>query len=308
MERLKIAITGASGFVGANLVRYLAPSYNVYALTRNKDPWRLNKEFNLIKFDIKDRQSVRDLLTSLKPDVLIHCAAYGGYHFESDPREIIETNVTGSFNVLDASKDIPIVINVGSSSEYGIKYTPMNEGDLVSPVTSYAMSKALQTELFSRVANSVTLRLFSVYGYYEEKHRLIPYIIYSAIKGRKPILSNRNNVRDFVFIEDVAKAFSLTIHEFEKIDKGTVFNVGSGVQTSVGDVVRELGIDAEWNSSVRAQEPERVWQADISKIRRELNWYPEYSLKEGLRKTRDWMEKNIILYEVEANDKFSRFV
>ena len=91
MERLKIAITGASGFVGANLVRYLAPSYNVYALTRNKDPWRLNKEFNLIKFDIKDRQSVRDLLTSLKPDVLIHCAAYGGYHFESDPREILKT-------------------------------------------------------------------------------------------------------------------------------------------------------------------------------------------------------------------------
>ncbi|MGC8618734.1 MAG: NAD-dependent epimerase/dehydratase family protein [Thermoplasmata archaeon] len=308
MEGLKIAITGASGFVGANLVRYFNPSNEVYALTRSTNPWRLNKEFNLIKFDVKERQVVRDVLSTLKPDVLIHCAAYGGYHFETNVREIVETNVIGSINVLDASKGVPIVINVGSSSEYGIVDRPMNEEDLAAPVTPYAMSKTLQTELFHYGAHSITLRLFSVYGYYEEKHRLIPYIIYSTIKGRKPVLSNKNNVRDFVFIEDVADAFSRTIQKFEKIEKGTVFNVGSGVQMSVGDVVKEMGIDTEWNSSVKAEEPERVWQADISKIKRELNWYPKHSLSEGLRKTRIWMEKNIELYEMEDYDKFSRSV
>ena len=308
MERLKIAITGASGFVGANLVRYFADLHEIYALTRNSKSWRLNKEFNQIKFDVKDRQLVRDVLYSLKPDVLIHCATYGGYHFETDTREIIETNVLGSMNVLDASKDVSFVINVGSSSEYGIKNRPMKEGDVAVPVTPYAMSKALETELFRSAVNSVTLRLFSPYGYYEEKHRLIPYIIYSSIKRQKPILSNKNSVRDFVFIEDVAEAFSLTIQKFEKIEKGTTFNVGSGVQMSIEDVIREMGIKVEWNSSGRAEEPNRKWQADITKIKNEMGWEPKNSLGEGLGKTKRWMERNIELYEVDENDKFAGYV
>ena len=102
MERLKIAITGASGFVGANLVRYFAVSNEIYALTRNANPWRLSKEFNLVNFDVKDKQVVREVIATLKPDVLIHCAAYGGYHFETEPRKIIETNIIGSLNIAEA--------------------------------------------------------------------------------------------------------------------------------------------------------------------------------------------------------------
>ena len=308
MERLKIAITGASGFVGANLVRYFAVSNEIYALTRNANPWRLSKEFNLANFDVKDKQVVREVIATLKPDVLIHCAAYGGYHFETEPRKIIETNIIGSLNIVDASKEVPIVINVGSSSEYGVKNKPMEEEDTIAPTTPYAMTKALQTKLFASAQNSITLRLFSVYGYYEEKHRLIPYIVYSAIKKQKPILSSKSNVRDFVFIEDVVNAIALAIQKFEKIKKGSVYNVGSGVQKSVLDVVNEMGIEAVWDTSVRQEEPDRKWQADITKIKNELGWEPKNSLGEGLRKTREWMERYIELYEVDENDKFARFV
>ena len=308
MEGLKIAITGASGFVGANLVRYFNSENEVYALTRNTNPWRLSKEFNLVSFDVKDRQVVRNVVTTLRPDVLIHCAAYGGYHFETEPREIIETNIIGSLNVVDASREVPIVINVGSSSEYGVTNKPIKEEDTIAPTTPYSMTKALQTKLFASSPNSITLRLFSVYGYYEEKHRLIPYIVYSAIKKQKPILSSKSNVRDFVFIEDVTNAFALAIQKFEKIEKGSIFNVGSGVQKSVLDVVNEMGIEVGWDTSVRQEESDRKWQADITKIKNEMGWEPKNSLGEGLGKTKRWMERNIELYEVDENDKFAGYV
>ena len=308
MEGLKIAITGASGFVGANLARYFAVSNEIYALTRNANPWRLSKEFNLVNFDVKDKQVVREVIATLKPDVLIHCATYGGYHFETEPRKIIETNIIGSLNIVDASKDVPIVINVGSSSEYGVQNKPTEEEDTLAPTTPYAMTKALQTKLFASARNSITLRLFSVYGYYEEKHRLIPYTVYSAIKKQKPILSSKSNVRDFVFIEDVTNAFALAIQKFEKIEKGSIYNVGSGVQKSVLDVVNEMGIEVGWDTSVRQEEPDRKWQADITKIKNELGWEPKNSLGEGLRKTREWMERHIELYEVDENDKFTGYV
>ncbi len=308
MEGLKIAITGASGFIGSNLVRYFNSSNEVYALGRNNNPWRLSKEFNLVNFDVKDKQVVREVIATLKPDVLIHCAAYGGYHFETEPRKIIETNIIGSLNVMDASREVPIVINVGSSSEYGVTNEPMDEGNIVAPTNPYAMTKALQTKLFASARKSITLRLFSVYGYYEEKHRLIPYIVYSAIKKQKPMLSNESNVRDFVFIEDVMTAFARAVQKFEKTEKGSIFNVGSGVQKSVRDVVNELGIEAVWGAPIRQKEPDRKWQANITRIKNELGWEPKNSLGEGLRKTREWMEKNIELYEVEENDKFARYV
>ena len=307
MERLKVAITGASGFVGANLIRYLDEKHEVYSLTRSRNSWRVGNSFNTINFDIRNRDRVYEILKQLKPDLLIHCATFGGYHFEMGTREIVETNVIGSLNVINASASIPMVINVGSSSEYGVKLAPMREEDISAPISDYAMSKALQTSLFRSIPNSITLRLFSVFGYYEEKHRLIPYLLYSSIKDQKALLSNKKNVRDFVFVEDVCRAFSLVIENFEKIEKRSVFNIGSGEQKTVENVVNELKVNVEWNSSVREKEPSQMWQADITKIREEVGWEPRNSLREGLRKTRMWMEKNIELYEVDNNDKLTIF-
>lgn len=307
MERLKIAITGASGFVGSNLVKYFDKNHSVFALTRNTNSWRL-PSFDPIYFDIKNRQGVMDVIRKIRPDVLIHCAVYGGYHFENNVEDIIETNIFGTLNVLDVCKNVSLFVNTGTSSEYGIKKSKMKETDELAPGTNYAMSKALITNLLlSRKINSVTMRLFSVYGYYEEKHRLIPYLLYSSIKGERARLSNKNNVRDFVFVEDVAEAYALAIQKHNKLDRCTVFNVGSGKQTRVEDVVKKLGVKVEWVPTVRKKEPDRVWQADIGKIKRELGWKPRHTLGEGLNKTKAWMEENIGLYEDERNDKRTRF-
>ena len=271
MERLKIAITGASGFIGSNLVRHFDDKHEVYALARQTDNWRLGTNFNILKFDVRKSYVVQDVIKRLKPDVLIHCATYGAYHFETEPKKIIETNILGSLNLINASIDVPMIINVGSSSEYGIRTTPMREDDTTAPVNDYAISKVLQTNLFRSARNSITLRIFSAYGYYEEIHRLIPYLVYSSIKNQKATLSKKSNVRDFVFIEDVVDAFSLTIQRYSTIKEGSVFNVGSGHQRTIEDVANEIGVYVEWDLSVRPEEPTRMWKADISKIKEELS-------------------------------------
>ncbi len=297
MERLRIAITGASGFVGANLVRHFANDHEVFALSRNKNNWRLG-DIDTVFFDLQNRPNVRETITKIKPDVLIHCAVYGGYPFERNTDTIISTNILGSMNVIDACNGVPLFINTGSSSEYGIKSGAMRETDIPEPYTDYAMSKALVTDLLKAgKINAVTLRLFSVYGYFEEKHRLVPCLLYSAIKGTTATLSSKNNVRDFVFIEDVAKAYELIIKKSKDIASGSIFNVGSGRQSRVGDVANMVKAKVEWSSKIREKEPDRIWKADTHKIRKELGWTPEYSLSEGLKKTKKWMATNIKFYE-----------
>jgi nucleoside-diphosphate-sugar epimerase len=308
MERLKIAITGASGFVGANLVRYFSEKNEVFALARNINSWRLTDIQNKIKLDITNREKVANTFKKIKPEVTIHCAVYGGYHFEKDTRKIIDININGGLNVLDACKNNSIFINTGSSSEYGIRHNIMKEDDKVAPNTAYAMSKALITNVSkSHDFKAITLRLFSVYGYYEETHRLIPSIINAAINFETVKLSNPNNVRDFVFVEDVCRAYDLAIRKHNRLDAGDVLNVGSGRQSSVRDIVKMTGVKVSWSIGVREKEPKRIWKADISEITKKLNWKPENTLKEGLLKTRKWMENNIVFYEVGNSGKYSKF-
>ena len=307
MERLRIAVTGASGFVGANLVNSLKDRHEVFALSRSSNNWRLDG-FDTERVDITDRERTISIIRGLKLDVIIHCAVYGGYHFETDTRQIIDTNIIGTMNVIDACDNTTFFINTGSSSEYGIRDSPMKESDLIRPNTDYAMTKALITNLLvSKGIYSTTLRLFSVYGYYEERHRLIPTVLYSMIRGTDLVLSNRHNVRDFIFVEDVVRAYNAVIAKRDKLEMGEIFNVGTGKQTSVEDVVKITKAKVRWNSEVRTPEPERVWQADISKIKSELGWEPEYDLRTGLDKTKRWMEENIEFYEEEKNDKRGKF-
>jgi len=310
MERLKIAVFGASGFVGANITSYFSQKgHNVYASTRKRDvkeSWRLRSmpkgTFSLLPCDMSSISETRSAINAVRPDVVINCSTYGGYYFEKDTRKIIGTNIIGTLNLLDSSKNVPIFINTGTSSEYGLRQTPMKESDKLAPDTDYGMSKALITSIVSTHKSAITLRPFSVYGYYEERYRLIPTLLYSLIRHRRPALADKNNVRDYVFTEDLARAYELSIKNYDKY-KGEIYNLAAGKQVRTIELVKMLGLKAEWNKSVHKKEPKRMWQADLSKIKAELGWQPKYSLSEGLKKTREWMEQNIALYEDERNDK-----
>lgn len=314
MERLKIAITGATGFVGANLVTYLRKrNYEVYPMVRkDSNTWRLSHSRNDIDvsyIDIEDRNNIFKSVRKIKPDVLIHTASYGVYPYENYRNKIYRTNLNGTMNVVDAgiAAGVPFIINTGTCSEYGKKDRPMKESDEIHPETDYATSKSLATQYCAFKSNKetkiITLRLFTPYGYYEHRSRLIPYLLYSSINGTKVSLSSPSNVRDFVFIEDVINAYKLAIINKNKIDTSTILNIGYGKQHKLVDLVRIVSrlsgrnLDVEWTGEKRRPgDGIKMWQANINKARNIIGWKPMVSLDKGLMKTSIWIKENIELY------------
>lgn len=314
----KVLITGSTGFIGANLVRrFLKIGAEVYILTRTtSNKWRINdvlKDVNEYCVDLLDYEKLELIILDIKPEIIFHTAIYGGYLFQKDIKQIIESNFIGTVNLVNACKkgDFELFVNTGSSSEYGIKSKSMTEEDILEPVNDYGVSKAAGTLYCQAVARRekipiVTLRLFSPYGYYEEPTRLIPSVVISCLKGRNPEVSSPNSVRDFIFIEDVIDAYMKVI-ETSNIG-GEIFNIGYGRQQSVGEVVNKIveltanNVRPEWGGVPKWAIEPNVWQADIAKAKDVLKWEPKYSLEEGLAKTVKWFMENMILHDKQQKE------
>ena len=322
MERLTILIAGGTGFIGSNLVHFfLNQGHEVAATIRDQSNLcRLSDLLNDIEFfklDIINREKINDAFNSFKPDVVINTIAYGGYHFETDSGRIFDNNFYGTMNLVEAyiNSNAELLINTGSSSEYGFKNHPMSEQDILEPLGSYAVSKAVAT-LYSRSRSIeterkiVTLRLFSAYGEFEEPHRLVPYLVTTSIRGRTAKLNDPNNVRDFIYVKDICNAYMNLIERQAKIGFGEIFNLGSGIESKVGeivDIIEKISgkkLKVEWKySDERKGDKALRWLAEMSKMEEILNWRPKYSLENGLFTTYSWMEKNIEKYEVIENSK-----
>jgi nucleoside-diphosphate-sugar epimerase len=309
----KVLITGATGFIGANLTRtFLEKGADVSILTREKsNKWRIEDILcNLSEYcvDLTDRQELEKAISHIHPEIILHTAVYGGFPFQKDFKKTFETNLIATINLLETCEKtgFELFINTGSSSEYGIKKEPIKESDILRPLTHYGISKALAT-LFCRMQSKpglpvVTLRLFSPYGYYEEPTRLIPSVILSCLKGESPRVSSPNPVRDFIFVEDVVDAYLKVVENKDRVGD-ELFNIGYGVQYSVEEVVNKIifltgnRVKPEWGSVSNARVEPQIWQADISKAKDFLKWVPEYSLDKGLDKTIKWFGENKLYYE-----------
>jgi len=302
LSRKSVLITGGAGFIGANLVRKLALlNYDVNLLIRpSTDLWRLKKilpQFKIHTIDISDIKNLKKTVTQINPKIIIHLATYSQYRNQADFKQMVETNIKGTLNLLTASKDIDydIFINTGSSSEYGIKNTPMKETDLLEPISFYAATKASTTVLCQVFAKEyqkpiVTLRPFSVYGPFEEKERFIPTIIKSVIENKTIKLTPGNQRRDFINVQDVVDIYVKTIEKGKSL-AGQILNMGTGVEYTNDEVVKTLfKITGKKVKIEKGAFPKRLWDtshwvADVSKTKKLLNWKPGFTLEEGLRNT-----------------------
>lgn len=312
----KAFITGATGFIGANLTRRLLDEgYEVFVLLRkSSNIWRIKDILNklhLIYADISDLAALKKAMADFSPDYIFHLATYGAYpDMQEDEEKIIKTNIIGTYNLLQVTKDIgyKCFINAGSSSEYGIKDSPMSENDLLEPKNMYGASKAsvsLLCQSFSRVhdKNVVTLRPFSVYGPYEEGFRLIPTVIINCLNNKNTPLTSGEQKRDFIFVDDFIDVY-LKVMNMANIS-GEIFNVGSGTDTTIKEVSEKICKLANRGKNLlefgkkkmRTAEAIKSWKADTSKIKNVLNYEPKNSLDDGIKKTLDWFSKNIHLYD-----------
>lgn len=315
-KKNKILITGATGFIGSNITRYLIEHYKIkpYIIVRKtSNMWRIKNILEMVNIyyvELIDSKNLKKVIFEVKPNIIVHTAVYGGYYFQKDKEMIFKTNFWATFNLLNICNEIDyeLFINTGSSSEYGIKNKPMRESDLLEPISDYGVSKAAATLYCQSLAKRekkpiVTLRLFSPYGYYEDKERLIPSVIISCINQKDPMCSSPNSVRDFIFIEDVVESYIKVIENKEKCI-GEVLNIGFGQQHTVKEVVDEIikntypVLKPKWDVINNPRTEPKIWQADISKLEKILGWQPRYSLEEGLKKTIKWFKENLYLYSI----------
>ena len=302
----RVLLSGGSGFVGANLARrLLGDGHEVHLLLRpGFRPWRIEEiraHLRLHTAVLDDRESVARVVASVRPEWVFHLAAHGAYPTQTDIDAMIRTNLAGTASLLDAclATGCSAFVNAGSSSEYGFKDHAPAETEPLEPNSAYAVTKAAAT-MYCRLqarrhdAWVPTLRLYSVYGPYEEPTRLLPTLIARGLQGRLPPLVAPETARDYVFTEDVVDALLLAAVR-RGGDLGAVFNVGSGVQTTLREIVelarRLLGITEEprWGSLPPRQWDTSVWVADNHLIAETLGWRPAHTLEQGVKAMIDWM-------------------
>ena len=314
IKNKKVLISGVTGFVGANLLRRcVKDGAKVYIFTRpTSDKWRISDLKSCVKqycVDLSDAQALKKCVDDIKPDIIFHIAVFGGRIDQSNIYTIMQTNFLGTVNLLNACMDVgfELFVNTGSSSEYGIKDSPMKEGDSLEPISDYGVSKAASTLYCQAIAKRekkpiVSLRLFSPYGYYEDKDRLIPSVILSCLNETTLQLSSPGHVRDFIFIDDVVDCYLKAVKYSDKITS-EVLNVGFAKQHSIEEVVDNVmqltGSKASpgWGEAINLRSEPKMWQADIARTQQVLDWKPSYDLNKGLKKTVDWFRKNSFLYK-----------
>lgn len=312
-SRKKILITGATGFIGSNLLRYfMNEGADIYIFTRKEsDKWRINDVLTRVKefrVDLTDKDGLSRIVARISPQIILHTAVYGNFPHHSDSKRIMDVNLKGTVNLIDSCKglDFELFVNSGSSSEYGLKLHPVDEQDSLKPLGTYGASKAAAGLYAQKTAQAynkpiITLRLFSPYGYFEDANRLVPSVILSCLRGRRLKLSSPHSLRDFVFIEDVVEAY-VKAFKNRKMVSGGIFNIGSGSQHTIKYVVTKIigltgsKIKPEWGSLHNPRIEPKHWQANIRKAKEELDWLPGYNLDKGLSKTINWFKRNIDLY------------
>lgn len=303
-----IFIFGASGFIGANLLEtILKYRKDCYAITHNpRYAWRLKlleiATENILHCDINYKKSVESLFKEYQPKTIFNLSAYGAYSKQNNVGLIYETNIIGTVNILEMCKDIKAYIHAGSSSEYGLNSANPSENSELLPNSHYSVSKVTTSYLLSFYARNfnlpcLNLRLYSIYGPWEEPDRLMPKIIECALTDSYPPLVSPATTRDFVYIDDCVEAFINAANKVNKDNSGQSINIGSGQKTTLQQLVDfskkifNIQKDPVWGSMENRSWDTAEWYGNYDKANTLIQWQPKTSLEQGLKKFAEWQRK-----------------
>jgi dolichol-phosphate mannosyltransferase len=301
-----ILVLGAGGFVGANLLRMLLKHRDdVYGVVRSAPAWRLEgvESRHIFEINLTDLAATRNMVGNVGPATLFDCIAYGAYSFETDYNLIYRTNFLALVQLVEllAQTGFTALVHAGSSSEYGLNSAGPLEDASLQPNSHYAVSKAAGSDYITfagkvRRLPVVNLRLYAVYGPYEDVSRLVPNLVARGLQGEYPPFVDPATSRDFVFVDDVCEAFILAAAKLTPDIYGESFNIGSGRKTTMAELAeiarQAFAIKAEpafGAMAARAWDHLADWYADPGKAERLLGWAAKTSLADGLERTAVWL-------------------
>lgn len=304
----RVLITGATGFIGSHLVqRLIGEKLEVGIIKREySDVWRIKGLLDktaTYDVDLRDAQGVSNAVSHFRPDVIFHLATY--YAVDHKPQEIplmVDTNVLGTINLLEASKEsmVKLFVNTSSCFVYQESKDKLRENADLSPLNLYALTKIQAEQACAFYAEkydlrAITFRLFPPYGPVDHERRLIPYAIKSLLEGEKPKMTTGKQRWDFVYVDDIVDAYFKVLSISELPQKHEIFNIGTGNAVSIREVVsriREIiGTELEPDWGAIPHRGNEVWFtcADISKAENFLRWQPKTQIMgEGLELTVEW--------------------
>jgi NAD dependent epimerase/dehydratase len=314
----RVLVTGADGFIGSHLVeRLLAEDAQVRAFCLytslgtlgwldELDP-AIADRLDVHVGDIRDARSVRTAVAGM--DLVLHLAALIAipYSYQA-PASFVDTNVTGTLNVLEAVRDAgtPRMVHTSTSEVYGTPQTvPIREGHPLQGQSPYSASKIAADQLCHAYACSfgtpvVTLRPFNTFGPRQSARAVIPTILGQLLAGVDEVwLGSLGPRRDFTYVEDTVDGF-VRIAEAD-LPPGDVVQLGTGRAVSIGEVLAAccdvVGRHVRARTAAERVRPAasevQVLLSDPTRATRALGWKPAVGLEDGLARTADWLRPRV---------------
>jgi NAD dependent epimerase/dehydratase len=323
IKNKKVLVTGAGGFVGSYLVEALVRSgakVKAFVHYNSRNDWgmledvdkNILRKVEVIASDLRDADAVRKAVQG--QEVVFHLGALIGIPYSYvNPRDVVDTNVGGTLNVLTSALDFKVerIVHTSTSEVYGTaQYVPMDENHPANPQSPYAASKMAADLLALSFHRSYDLpvgvvRPFNVYGPRQSARAVIPSIIIQALLKKTVNLGSIFPTRDLTFVTDSASGF-IAFAECKKT-VGEVVNLGSSREISIGELIKTVSTCLNKKIKVtqdkkrirpEKSEVERLF-SDSRKAKALFGWNPEIDMEKGIRKTISWIEKNIDKYKQE---------
>lgn len=281
---MKILVTGASGFIGSYLMKYLSRNHIVHGLSRSK------KSQNVFQISLSDKQKLAKHMKKYKYDAVVHLAASLE---ESMPLDMFIKNCVSTANILECCTETNVTKVIFSSSQlvYGkSEYLPIDEDHPINPTSNYALSKLICEEICKMYHNTYglpiqILRLSSVYGPGQSPKYIIPTMMINSINNKDIEINHYKNglqLMDFVHVKDVCKAISLACKSKSKFG---IYNIASGKPITANDIADKISqiIQIHTISASIDRETNHLFY-DISNAERELGFKPVVKLEKKILK------------------------
>lgn len=321
----KVLVTGAGGFIGSHVVEELLDhGYAVRALVHYNSESRTGnlrfvstdapaKKLEIVFGDVCDGRLVQEIARGC--EAILHLAALIGIPYSYvAPRSYLETNASGTMNVLEAARTLQVgrVVITSTSEVYGTAlYTPIDEAHPLQAQSPYSASKIAADKLTESYIRSfgtpaVILRPFNTYGPRQSARALIPTILSQLISGRPSLsLGNLTPRRDLIFVKDTARGFRLALEQ-EGVE-GQTIHLGTGRAVSVGEIaemcMKVTGRRVEIETAEDRVRPENsevgLLLANPERAAERLGWTAQTSLEDGLQRVAEFIRDNQHRYATE---------